>query len=199
MALLTNGMVVAWGAGSFGTTNVPSNLTNVIGIAAGYYHSLALTGNGKVVAWGGIPFGVTNVPADLSNVVAIAAGDNHSLALKSDGTLVSWGQNNYGQSSVPPGLTNVIAIAAGDGVSLALIGNGPPLSQIPLTNPIYQTNRFSVSLPTLSGKVYSLQYKSALTDTNWIALPLKPGNGKTLTVTDTNATDSQRLYRVQQW
>jgi Regulator of chromosome condensation (RCC1) repeat/Immunoglobulin I-set domain/Immunoglobulin domain len=199
MALLTNGMVVAWGAGSYGTTNVPTNLTNVIAIAAGYYHSLALTGNGKVVAWGVNASGVLDVPADLSNVVAIATGGYHNLALKSDGTVVSWGENNFGQTRVPPGLTNVIAIAAGEFVSLALIGNGPPLSQIPLTNPDYQTNRFSVSLPTMSGNVYSLQYKSALTDTNWIALPLKPGNGKTVIVTDTNASDFQRFYRVQQW
>ncbi|MGA9450320.1 MAG: hypothetical protein WBW41_03135, partial [Verrucomicrobiia bacterium] len=83
--------------------------------------------------------------------------------------------------------------------SLALIGNGPPVLQIPLINPAYKTNSFSVSLPTQCGRVYSLQYKNSLTDANWIALPLSAGNGNNITVTDTNATNSQRFYRVQQW
>ncbi|HOW67363.1 MAG TPA: RCC1 domain-containing protein [Candidatus Paceibacterota bacterium] len=34
-----------------GQTNVPSELTNAIGIAAGYYHSLALKSDGAVVVW----------------------------------------------------------------------------------------------------------------------------------------------------
>ncbi len=199
MALTTNGTVVAWGSNTYGQTNVPYNLTNVIAIAAGYYHSLALTGNGTVVGWGMNQYHQTNVPAGLSNVVAIAAGGYHSLALKSDGTVVSWGLNNFGETNVPSGLTNVIAIAAGEYDSLALIGNGPPVLQIPLINPAYKTNSFSVSLPTQCGRVYSLQYKNSLTDANWIALPLSAGNGNNITVTDTNATNSQRFYRVQQW
>ncbi len=199
MALLTNGTVIAWGSNTYKQTNVPPGLSNVIAIAAGYYHSMALTGNGRVVSWGLNQNGQTNVPAGLSNVVAIAAGGYHSLALKSDGTVVSWGSSTFGPTNVPSGLTNVIAIAAGEYDSLALIGTGPPALQVPLINPACNTNRFSVSLPTQSGRVYSLQYKNTLMDTNWIALPLNAGNGKTLIVTDTSATNSQRFYRVQQW
>jgi hypothetical protein len=36
---------VAWGDNSAGQTNVPANLTNVVAIAAGGYHNLALIGN----------------------------------------------------------------------------------------------------------------------------------------------------------
>jgi hypothetical protein len=143
--------------------------------------------------------GQTNVPAGLSNVVAIAAGGYHSLALKNDGTVVSWGMNTYGQTNVPSGLTNAIAIAAGEYDSLALVGNGPPVLQTPLINATYQTNRFGVSLPTQSGRVYSLQYKNSLTDTNWTALPLSADNGKSITVNDPSATNSERFYRVLQW
>ena len=35
--------VAAWGDNSQGQTNVPSGLSNVVAIAAGYGHSLALT------------------------------------------------------------------------------------------------------------------------------------------------------------
>jgi Regulator of chromosome condensation (RCC1) repeat len=199
MALLRNGTVVAWGNNFYGQTNVPSGLTNVIAIAAGYYHSLALTGNGTVVAWGANFNGQTTAPPGLSNVVAIAAGGYHNLALMSNGTVVSWGMNIYGQTNVPSGLTNVIAIAAGEYDSVALIGNGPPVAQIALANPTYNTNSFSISVPSQSGRVYSLQYKNSLTDTNWIALPLNAGNGTNIIVTDKSATNSQRFYHVQQW
>jgi alpha-tubulin suppressor-like RCC1 family protein len=97
-------------------------LTNVIAIAAGRYHSLALKPDGTVAAWG--LYGQTNVPAGLTNVITIAAGGHHNLALKQDGTVVAWGGNGYGQTNVPVGLTNVIAIAAGSYHSLALKPDG---------------------------------------------------------------------------
>ena len=75
--------VAAWGNNDSGQTTVPAGLSNVVAIAAGYYHSLALKTDGTVVAWGYNGYGQTNVPAGLSNVVAIAAGGYHSLALKS--------------------------------------------------------------------------------------------------------------------
>jgi alpha-tubulin suppressor-like RCC1 family protein len=95
-------------------------LANVVAIAAGYWHNLALRDDGTVAAWGA---GLTNsgvwpvlgqalVPADLSDVVAIATGGTHSLALKGDGTVVAWGDNSSGQTNVPPALSNVVSLAA---------------------------------------------------------------------------------------
>jgi hypothetical protein len=125
-------MVVAWGDNDYGQTNVPVEATNVMAIAGGGFHNLALQTNGTVVAWGADDYGQTNVPADLTNVVAIAAGYAHSLALQANGTVVGWGAgtNNtgsfpeYGQVMVPADLTNVVAIAAGYVHSLALQANG---------------------------------------------------------------------------
>jgi len=116
--------VVAWGCNVSGETNVPGGLTNVVAIAAGAGHILALTADGTVVAWGDNSSGQTDVPTGLTNVVAIAAGEVHSLALTADGTVVAWGDNSYGQTSVPTGLTNVMAIAAGALHSLALRVDG---------------------------------------------------------------------------
>ena len=78
------GAVVAWGRNDYGETNVPPGLTNVVAIAGGGYHSLALQSNGVVVAWGAwddTDYGQTNVPPGLSNVVDIAGGGEHSLAI----------------------------------------------------------------------------------------------------------------------
>lgn len=72
---------VAWGNNDYNQTNLPPDLNDVIAIAAGDYHNLALKGDGTVVAWGYNEFAQTNVPFGLSNVVAIAANEYHSAAL----------------------------------------------------------------------------------------------------------------------
>jgi len=116
--------VVAWGDNSSGQCNVPPGLTNVVGIAAGLAHSLALNANGTIVAWGNNNSGECNVPTNLTNAVAISAGDWFTMALKNDGTVVAWGDNTYGQTNIPSGLNNVVAIAAGYDFCLALNSNG---------------------------------------------------------------------------
>lgn len=116
--------VVSWGYGGSGLTPIPSGLTNVVAIATGGYHSLALTATGNVLAWGSDYHGRTNVPMGLSNVVTIAAGSQHSLALTADRRVVGWGDNRYGQATIPNAPSNVVAIAAGEFHSLALTSDG---------------------------------------------------------------------------
>jgi alpha-tubulin suppressor-like RCC1 family protein/subtilisin-like proprotein convertase family protein len=118
------GNVVAWGENNFGQTNVPSGLNNVVAVAAGYYHNLALKRDGTVTAWGYNLYHQTNVPVGLSNVVAVAAGEYHSLALESNGIVVAWGNNQFHQTNVPAGLSNVVAVAAGAFHNLALKNDG---------------------------------------------------------------------------
>jgi hypothetical protein len=119
-----DGTVVAWGDNTYGQRTVPATLKNVVAIAAGWYHSVALKNDGTVVAWGYTGSGVSTVPAGLANVVAIVAGAYHTLALKSDGSVVGWGANTYLQRSVPGTVVNAVAIAAGWDHSLALLANG---------------------------------------------------------------------------
>ena len=203
MALRSDGTVVAWGDNSYGQTNVPVGLTNVIAIAAGTEHSLAVRAGGTVVAWGGNGDGQTDVPIDLSNVVAVAAGEGDSFALKGDGAIIAWGRTYDGSAwvptPVPADLANVVAIAACDSYGLALIGSGPPAGQVTLSNPTHRTNSFSVQVASQSGRVYALEYKDALTDSTWSALPLVTGSGGLLTIRDPTAAGLQRFYRVRRW
>jgi hypothetical protein len=113
--------VVAWnGAGQL---NVPADATNVMAVAAGYSHSLALKSDGTVIVWG--TTAATNIPPGLSNVVAIAAGDGQSLALKADGTLAAWGApRTAATTNIPAGLSNIVAIACGDDHNLVLKSDG---------------------------------------------------------------------------
>ena len=115
LALSSGGGVVAWGYNGYGQTTVPAAAqSGVVAVAAGDYHSLALSAGG-VVAWGYNGSGQTTVPAAAqSGVVAIAAGNTHSLALKANGSVVAWGYNSYGQTTVPAAAqSGVVAIAAG--------------------------------------------------------------------------------------
>ena len=116
--------VIAWGDNSEGQTRVPS-LENVIAVAAGAEHSLALTSAGTVVAWGDNTSGQSTVPtAALTGVTQIAAGFNHNVVRMSDGTLLAWGASGYGQTTIPDGITTATKVAAGSLHSLALLQNG---------------------------------------------------------------------------
>ena len=117
-----SGTVTAWGDNASLQCTVPTHppTKNVIAVAGGAAHSLALETNGIVVGWGDNSKGETNTPANLTNAVAIAAGDGFSLALKSDGLVVAWG----GAPTMPAGLTNVTVIAASMDNLMALKADG---------------------------------------------------------------------------
>jgi hypothetical protein len=155
--VLNNGSVWAWGTnqngqlGDGGTTDsstplAVSGLHNIIAIASGGAHSLAVTADGKVWSWGANDSGQlgTGTNADsalpmeipgLSGISAVAAGENHSLALSSDGKVWAWGGNSSGQlgdgttvnRNTPvqvESLDDIVAIAAGKVHSMALARDG---------------------------------------------------------------------------
>ncbi|MBF0450216.1 MAG: hypothetical protein HQK75_05900, partial [Candidatus Magnetomorum sp.] len=176
MALQADGTVKTWGQGGSGQLgnnmtgdeNTPiqvsapgggGSLTNIVSIAAGAYHAIALRNDGTVWTWGMNGFGqlgdgftmdqslpvqvhgVNNV-GFLENIVMIAAGDSHSLALKRDGTVYAWGYNINGQLGNNDTNTNrsspiqvhgtdnsgyleqAIQIAAGYHFSMAVLNSG---------------------------------------------------------------------------
>jgi alpha-tubulin suppressor-like RCC1 family protein len=101
LALKNYSTVIGWGFNHHGEATGVPNLTspyastgqvmiagqvlsNVIAIAAGFKHSLALKNDGTVVAWGTNVDGEATVPSGVSNVVAIAAGFYQSLAITAD-------------------------------------------------------------------------------------------------------------------
>jgi alpha-tubulin suppressor-like RCC1 family protein len=163
LVLKADGTVWAWGdnywgqlgnpsAGSFSAVPVQvSGLTDIVAIAAGDQHSLAVTQTGAVWAWGANDYGQlgnntqsnSGVPVQVSNlgppggptIIAVAAGPYHSLALGSDGRVRAWGSNGSGRlgdgtqtgSSIPiltSTLEGVVGIAAGSSHSLALKSDG---------------------------------------------------------------------------
>ncbi|PYJ03506.1 MAG: hypothetical protein DME25_12050, partial [Verrucomicrobia bacterium] len=118
-ASLTLATVGAAGDNSAGQILVPPQAANLVALAAGAWHSLALKANGTVLAWGDDSLGQTDLPSgahiSVVPVVAIAAGGYHTLAIRANGTVLAWGANDYG---------GVIAIAGGTRHSLALKADG---------------------------------------------------------------------------
>jgi hypothetical protein len=107
---------------------LPPDLTNIVAIASGAVHALALRENTTVAAWGNdwaAAFGVTNVPRGLSNVVAISAGYDYSLALRGTGEIVGWGVGDC--SRVPVTDSRFVALSAGPFRASALTAGGTVL------------------------------------------------------------------------
>jgi alpha-tubulin suppressor-like RCC1 family protein len=129
LALSSEGRVYAWGTNSnsqlgdnsttgrlvpvaVSTTGVLSGKT-ITTMAAGAYHSLAVTSEGRVYAWGSNVYGqlgngsanASTVPVavDMTGVLsgktvtAVTVGQTSSFALDSDGKVYAWGNNSYGQ------------------------------------------------------------------------------------------------------
>jgi hypothetical protein len=200
MALTRDGTVTSW------PDSTPAGISNVVAIAAGAMHALALGRDGRVFGWGDSSYGQLNVPADLTNAVAISAGGWHSMALQADGKVIAWGDDQEGESTLPEGLTNGTAIAAGYWHGVALVGEGPPPLPVLMTpeprllGPEWTAAGFSLTMQSEVGRVYLVEFKDSLGDSNWMALPMVVGDGRIKTVTDPAAADSpQRFYRVRHW
>ena len=125
LAVTADGHVYAWGRNTYGqlgngqygidaremTPVCVAGLDDIVAVAAGWDHSLALSRTGTVHAWGSRSHGQlgdgvreTGRPAltpvlipGLATVKALAAGGHHSLALRGDGTVYAWGSNWNGQ------------------------------------------------------------------------------------------------------
>ena len=130
LAITSDGLLVGWGEDSVSqlgdggqfiqrlspvrvSTNGAIAGLRFKSVAAGEYHSLALSTSGRVYSWGKNQFGqlgtgdildqrlpvAVNTGGVLSNktIVAIAAGLSFSLALADTGELFAWGDNEFGQ------------------------------------------------------------------------------------------------------
>src|SRR5438876_6716831 len=79
------GTIAGWGRSPLDTAHVPLGLTNIVSVAAGEDHALALRNDHTVVAWGDNTQGQGNIPVGLTNVLAVAAGIFHNLVLLTGG------------------------------------------------------------------------------------------------------------------
>jgi alpha-tubulin suppressor-like RCC1 family protein len=176
LGLAPDGTVWAWGdnergqlgVGGRSPSSVPARvrglggagvLQDVVHVAAGEDHSLAVTSDGQVLAWGDdtqgqlgtgawrereVPAAVAGLAGigTLSGAVSVAAGDDISFAVMADGALMAWGTNRNGRL----------------GVGSALGASGVPLA-VTLPDPAARVMQVDVGLHhalavTTDGRVY---------------------------------------------
>jgi alpha-tubulin suppressor-like RCC1 family protein len=144
--LKTDGLVWAWGENGKGQLGIgtttdahtpyTTQISNVLAIAAGGSHSLALKNDGSVWAWGDprhlqlgngtllspsltpirVPTGLPATPQTfLSDAKAIAAGRDHSLALTNSNEVWGWGSDKFAESS---GVGGGLGAVAPDGTAV---------------------------------------------------------------------------------
>ena len=152
LALKSDGTVWAWGNNDWGQLGngsaTPSyggvayaaqvtGLSNVVAIAAGHWHSVAVKSDGSVWTWGlnstswdanrngQLGDGTTTTRLTpvrvlgvggvgyLSGVAKVAAGASFTLALKSDGTVYGWGTNLEGELGNGNKTTSLTPVQAG--------------------------------------------------------------------------------------
>lgn len=117
-------MVVWWGADHYGQRDTPFGETNVLQVAAGLDHNIALQNDGVVQAWGTNDYLQASVPTNLGRAMMVAAGWHHNVVLLTNGTVASWGPNIFEVTNVPPDLNGVSVISAQGLHTLALRTNG---------------------------------------------------------------------------
>ncbi|NWI99682.1 HERC4 ligase, partial [Crypturellus undulatus] len=125
LALNDKGQVYAWGLATDGQlglpgteecVRVPRNIKSlseiqIVQVACGYYHSLALSKGSEVFSWGQNKYGQLGLgyeykkqtsPHVIKSLLGIpfaqiAAGGAHSFVLTLSGAIFGWGRNKFGQ------------------------------------------------------------------------------------------------------
>ncbi len=76
-----------------------------------------------------------------------------------------------------------------------------PFTPPALLGPSWSGGTFRVSVATIAGRSYVLEYQNAIgapANTNWTALPTVNGDGTVRQITDPNASATRRFYRLRQ-
>jgi len=76
-----------------------------------------------------------------------------------------------------------------------VISTNPPVAQI--LNPVLNDHIFSISVPTVTGFTYHLEYTDFASNPSWNPIGQVAGDGNVQVLSDSTATVSLRFYRVR--
>lgn len=207
LALLANGTLASWGGGDGSAAILPSLVTssgtlNAFAIASAGSHNLVLFGDPSLQFTKFQMSTLTQANHAFSMVLPTRRGRSYRMEYTDALTPTIWkmlppvpGENTMKT------LTDPAAAVSGRFYRVRLVP-GSEESDADALNPSSfgrQSNRFSLSVPTVLGTYYFLQYKQSLSDSNWISLPMVPGRGGIVPLVDEAANAPERYYRVRQW
>jgi hypothetical protein len=95
------------------------------------------------------------------------------------------------------GAVTSLLLLAGPAIVTAQTPKVPSPPTTVLSNPRWKNNQFSASIATGPSGTYTLERTTSLIPTRWTNVTSVAGDGAVHVLTDANATDPQRLYRVR--
>lgn len=110
-------------------------------------------------------------------------GPVYAMALQPDGDLIIAGDFNHVDGHPQDRLARIF-------------GDHPPALP-PLLTITSASGAVNVTVPSETGRVFTLEFTDTLNSPNWITGPSSPGNGSAITLSDSNLTPVQRFYRVR--
>lgn len=129
-----NGAIEVGGDNTYGQCGMPDGLkgVKVKAVAAGSYHTLALTEDGRVFAWGSASgngaIEHVSIPAEVTavqgNIKLIAAGSQVSAVVTNSNQVIVWGVDEWNLQNVPAGLGNIAAMTIGYNCAVVLNDEG---------------------------------------------------------------------------
>ena len=129
LALTSDGKILAWGSNHQGQLGDGTNVshrtspyqitvggTNVVKVAAGAYHNVAIGSDGLAWSWGRLGSAIERYPKQLSynmsTIKELSAGNDISLAVSIDGSALFWGSDSL-TPTLNSYLTNVKSVSGG--------------------------------------------------------------------------------------
>jgi hypothetical protein len=194
--------MLVWGDNSYGQTNIPSGVANVVKIAGGGYHNIVLESDGRP-ALTLQPVSQTALAGAAVRLLAMAVGlQPLSYQWFFDGT-----NRLSGATADTLFLSNVQAVQAGNYAVVITNAAGSVTSDVAILTVLGSPNIISVSLagsevlisfPSETGLSYTLEYKHSLDDPAWTPLPpAVTGTGGVMVLQDSNAPADSRYYRLR--
>ena len=162
--------------------------------------TLAVTSPNGGESWqAGTTHNITWVSSNVAGTIQIQPYSNGVPQVNINPTAPNTGSYSWSiPSNYAPGSTYKIALSAMSGtVSDFSDGNFTITARPEFTvaNPTLVGQAFSVTVSSVLGSNYTLQYKNSFTDAEWTAAQTLSGTGGTITLTDGMATNPARFYR----
>ena len=208
-ALISDGTVKCWGRNTYGqignaswdNQNLPVDVAGlsvpVVSIAAGGYHTCAVSSAGALTCWGlgtsgQIGHGAwtsENIPADVvglsSGVSAVSAGQKHTCAVAT-ASLLCWGLNTWGQmgtgdrnaSNVPrsPALSFPTTTTPGETIPLAAVPTTNKAPSSTVKSPTNSASPTTVKTPNTSKSTVTTTTVASSKSTPTSSTPTKNGS-----------------------
>lgn len=205
IALRADRTILSWVSGSYGQITSPAFASNIMAIAAGGFHNLVLVGDPTLPVpprIGRPPFGRALKTGNnvVFNALAVGGLPFHCQWYQDGLPLPGKTNQWFALSSAHPsdaGNYQLVAMNDFGSATSAVAFVSVSIPQPMLKSLTLSSNGFSFTFDSVAGVIYISEFKNMLEPGAWTELERRFGAGTTELVTDANAVDVARYYRVR--